>query len=94
MEKKSNVVPVHKKEERNLLENHCPIILLPIFSKVFERIIYNSLFNYFISNKYFLTDDSCIAQLLAIIHEMQTNFDSNPPVDVGSVFLDICKAFN
>ena len=25
---------------------------------------------------------------------MQTNFDSNPPVDARGVFLDISKAFN
>ena len=36
----------------------------------------------------------CIAQLLAIIHEIQTNFDSNAPADVGGVFLDISKAFD
>ena len=41
--KKSNVVPVHKKEEKSFLKNYHPISLLPIFSKVFERIFYNSL---------------------------------------------------
>ena len=37
--KKANLVPVHKKEEKNLLKNCRPISLLPIFSKVFERIM-------------------------------------------------------
>ena len=99
--KKVNVVPVHNQEEKNLLKNYNPISLCPIFSKVFERIIYNSLFNQFIGNKLFtpsqpsfLPGDSCIAQCLAIIHEIQSNFDSNPLVDVGSVFLDISKAFD
>ena len=57
------------------------------------------MFNHFISNKLFtpsqsgfLEGDSCIAQLLAIIHD--NIFDSNPPVDVRGVFLDISKAFN
>ena len=40
---KANVVPVHKKEQKNLLKNYHPIILLPIFTNIFERIIYNSL---------------------------------------------------
>ena len=35
--KKSNVVPIHKKELKNLIKNYWPISLLPIFSKVFER---------------------------------------------------------
>ena len=63
--------------------------------------IYNSLFNYFLSNKLFtpsqsgfLPGDSCIAKLLLIIHEIQTAFDENPTVDVRGVFLDISKAFD
>ena len=42
----------------------------------------------------FLPDDSCIAQLLTIIHEVHTNFDSNPFFDVRGVLLDISKAFS
>ena len=45
--KKSNVVPVHKKESTNLIKNYRSISLLPIFSKIFERLIFNSLFNHF-----------------------------------------------
>ena len=41
--KLANAVPVHKKEEKKLLKNYRPISLLPIFSKIFERVIYNSL---------------------------------------------------
>ena len=97
----ANVVPVHKKEDNNLLKNYCPISQLPIFSKVFEGIIYNFLFNHFIRNKPFtpsqsgfLPNDSCIAQLVVIIHEIQTNFDINPLVYVRGVFLDISQAFD
>ena len=95
------MISVHKKEENNLLKNYRRIGLLPIFTRVFERIIYNSLFNHFIRNKLFtpsqfgfLPGNSCIAQILAIIHEIQTNIDSNAPVDVRSVFLDISKEFD
>ena len=42
----------------------------------------------------FLPGDSSIAQLLSIIHEIQTAFDNNPTVDVRGVFLDISKAFD
>ena len=68
---------------------------------MFERVIYNSHFNYFQSNRLFTTSqpgflpgDSCIAQLLSIIHEIQTAFDENPTVDVRGVFLDLSKAFD
>ena len=66
--KKSDVVPVHKKESTNLMKNYRAISLLPIFSKIFERLILNSLFNYFIQNKLltecqsgFIPGDSCVA---------------------------------
>ena len=59
------------------------------------------MFNYFLSNKLFtpsqsgfLPGDSSIAQLLSIIHEIQTAFDNNPTVDVRGVFLDISRAFD
>ena len=99
--KKPNVFPVHKKEDKNLSKNYRPISLLPIFSKTFERVTYNSLFNHFQSNKLFtslqsgvLSVDSCTAQLLSIIHEMQTAFDSNPTVDVRRIFLDVSNTFD
>ena len=40
--KKSNVVPIHKKESKSFIKNCCPMRLLPIFSKVFERLVYNA----------------------------------------------------
>ena len=99
--KKVNVVPVHKKEGKMFVKKYRPISLLPIFRKMFERVIYNSLFKYFKSNRLFtpfqsdfLPVDTYIAQLLSIIHEIQTAFDENPTVDVGGVFLDISKAFD
>ena len=51
--KKSNVVPVDKKKNTNLIKNFSPVSLLPIFSKIFERLIFNSLFNYFMQSKLF-----------------------------------------
>ena len=51
--KKANVVPVHKKEDKNLLKNYGPISLQPIFGKVFERIVFKDLFNYFHKNQFF-----------------------------------------
>ena len=61
----------------------CSNSLLTIFSKIFERVILNSLFNHFVRNKLFtnqavfLPGDLCIAQFLLIIHEIQTNFDDD-----------------
>ena len=48
--KKANIVPVHKKDDKQLLKNYRPISLLPICGKVLERILYNSMFEFFIQN--------------------------------------------
>ena len=94
--RKANVVPVHKNEDKNFLKNYRPISLFPIFSKVLERVIYNSLFNHFhiFSQSGFLPGDSYIAQLLSIIHEIQTAFDKNPTAEVRGILLNISKAFD
>ena len=42
--KKAHVAPVHKKGDKQCLENYRPISLLPICSEIFERLIYNELF--------------------------------------------------
>ena len=73
--KKANVVPVHKKESKNLVKNYRPIYLLPIFGKIFERVILKDLFNYFHKSEFFtkcqsgfLPGNSCISQFLSIVH--------------------------
>ena len=48
--KKTHVIPVHKKGHKQCLENDRPASLLPICSKLFERLIYNELFIFFTDN--------------------------------------------
>ena len=99
--RKSNVVPIHKKESKNLIKKYRPISLLLIFSKILERLISNSMFNYFRQNNVFtefqsgfIPGDSCVAQLLSITHEIYQSFDCSPTRDINGVFLDISKAFD
>ena len=44
--KRSNVVPVHKKGDKQVVDNYRPVSLLPIFGKIRERLIFNSLFEF------------------------------------------------
>ena len=90
--KKSNVVPIYERDSKNLIKNYRPISLLPIFSKIFERLIFNSLFNYFIQNKLFTEYQSGF--IPDVTHEIYTSFDCNPPQDIRGTFLDISKAFD
>ena len=99
--KKANVVPIHKKGYKQLLENYRLVSLLPICDKILEHVIFNSLFNYFIENNLlsphqsgFIPGDSCVQQLISITHEIYNAFDCNPSLEVRGVFLDISKAFD
>ena len=74
---------------------------MPIFGKIFEKIIFNNIYNFFFEQKLlnpnqfgFFLPDSCTNQLLAITHEIFETFDCNPSLEVRSVFLDISKAFD
>ena len=95
------MVPVHKKNSKNDIKNYRPISLLPIFSKIFEKVIYNTIFKHLESNNLlanqqsgFRPGDSCVNQLISITHEIFSAFDCNPSLEVRGVFLDISKAFD
>ena len=99
--KKSNIIPVHKKNDKRLVNNYRPVSLLPVFGKLFEKIIFNKTYKFLLEEKLlnpnqsgFRPSDSCINQLIAITHEIFKAFDCNPPLEVRSVFLDISKAFD
>ena len=71
--------------------------MLPIFEKIFERIIYNNLFEYLTTNKLisdsqsgFNPGGSCVNQLLSITHEIYDSLDNG--LEVRGVFLDVSKA--
>ena len=97
--KKGNVVLVHKKNDKQHLNNYLPISLLPICSKTFKRLIFNEIFEFFIENNLisqhqsgFKPGDSCSNQLLSITHKIYQSFDEG--FDVRSVFRDISKTFD
>ena len=41
--KRSNIIPVHKKNDKQLIISYRPISLLPIFGKIFEKVIFNKI---------------------------------------------------
>ena len=88
--KKGNIVPIHKKGDKQNIKNYRPVSLLPICGKIFERLIFNEMFIYFSANKLisknqsgFQPGDSCINQLLSITHKIFTSFDNG--LEVRSV---------
>ena len=99
MWKKANVIPIHKKNDKQSIKNYRPVSLLPICGKIFERIIYNQTFKFFLENELispnqsgFKPGDSCVNQLLSISHQIHQSLDEN--LEVRGIFLDISKAFD
>ena len=87
--------------DKQIVPNYRPVSLLPICSKIFEKLIFIELFKFFedsnLLSKHqsgFLPGDSCLYQLLAIAYDIFSSFDCNKTLETGSVFLDISKAFD
>ena len=75
--------------------------MLPIFGKIFEKVIYDNLYKYLHNNEIlsekqsgFRPGDSCVSQLISISHEIYKSFDGNPSLETRGVFLDMSKAFD
>ena len=87
-------MPIHKKGDKQTLKNYRPVSLLPICGKIFERLIYNKMFGFFLdkglisaNQSGFKAGDSWINQLLSITHDIYKSFDDD--YEVRGVFLDI-----
>lgn len=70
--KTANIVPVHKKGEREYAENYRPISLLPIVSKVLERCVFYNIKDHLytvIKNTQhgFIRGRSCVTNLLEVL---------------------------
>ena len=79
--KKANLVPLYKKEGHQCVKNYRLVSLLPVFSKIFERLFYKAMFKHFLDNNLifsnqsgFNSGDSCINQLIAITHDILKGF--------------------
>ena len=99
--KKSIICPIHKKGVKQIINNYGPVSLLPICGKIFQRLIFNYLFEYLEKFKLlsahesgFQAIDSCVDQLLSIVHNIYTVFDAYPTLESRGIFLDISKTFD
>ena len=99
--KKSVICPIHKKGVKQIINNYGPVSLLPICGKIFQRLIFNYLFEYLEKFKLlsahesgFQAIDSCVDQLLSIVHNIYTVFDAYPILESRGIFLDISKTFD
>ena len=97
--KLAKVQPLFKKGDTTLLDNYRPISILPSLSKVFEKVVYKQLYDYFVSNHLFYTSQHGFKTLhstetaaLEFIDKIFKFLDSGKlPL---SIYLDLSKAFD
>ena len=95
----AKILPIYKKEENNIFDNYRPISLLPTLSKVFERIVYNQLYSYFIQNKLLYFSQHGFRKLhstetasLEFTDRIIQHLD-NGKIPIA-IFIDLSKAFD
>ena len=97
--KKAKIIPLHKGDSVLSVANYRPISLLPIFSKIFEKLIYNQFIEYINKNK-ILTElqfgfqknkstEQAISSIISHINHAKSNKLSS-----YCIFLDFAKAFD
>ena len=94
--KQANVVPILKKGCKTCPKNYRSVSLLPLFSKVLERVVYISLFNHVrpvLSTKQhgFLPGRSCASNLGTMLHSAWSNVSAGSQTDV--IYTDYSSAF-
>ena len=94
----AKITPIFKKDDRTLFTNYRPISLLPIFSKVIEKVICIQINDFFVENKLFFNHQygfrsghSTELAALELTDRIITALDNhNTPLNI---FLDLSKAF-
>lgn len=97
--KVARVVPVHKKGPVNSVNNYRPISIVPIFSKILEKVLQSQLISYFEKNCLFnksqygfrvgLSTTAAITELMRVINE---GFKGGQYI--GALFCDLTRAFD
>lgn len=97
--KLARVIPVFKSGDDSNLSNYRPISILPCFSKILERIMYNRLSSYLqnhnilYNNQYgFKKGHSTQHAVIKLVDEILIGFDKNK--HTLGVFIDLAKAFD
>ena len=97
--KLAKVVPVYKSGDSDSCNNYRPISVLPVFSKVFERIIHKRLYNFFTrygllhSSQYgFRNKFSSYMAVLEAYNKIVSLLDTGE--HTAGIFLDLSKAFD
>ena len=95
----ARVSPIFKKDEKFLFNNYRPISVLPCFSKLLEKIMYNRLYKYLSDNNYlyekqfgFQATHSTEYAVIQLTSQILQAFNEKDHT-IG-IFIDLSKAFD
>ena len=95
----AKVIPLYKTKDPALFCNYRPISLLPVFSKILERLMYNRLYNFLTEHNIlsmnqfgFRKKYSTFLALMDLVDNITKNIDGGN-YSIG-FFLDLSKAFD
>ena len=99
-EKCAKITPIHKSDEKTVMDNNYrPISVLPVLSKVFERIVHHQLYTYLEENNLlsdcqfgFRRKSSTEHAVTYFSDLIKTSMDEGK--QTGAVFVDLRKAFD
>jgi hypothetical protein len=97
--KNSEIKHIYKKGDKPQITNYRPISLLPVFSKIFEKVLYKRLYNHLSSNSILVKEQfgfRCNTSTEMAIYTLVNNILSslNTKTIVGGLFCDLQKAFD
>ena len=93
------VIPLFKNGEANKINNYRPVSWLSTLSKVFEKIVYKYVYNFFLDNNRnnsiatrFLEAFSMITQLIELQYTFAKALDDQKDTRTVFLYVDISKA--
>ena len=97
--KLAQVIPLYKAKNKSLIENYRPVSLLPVLSKVLEKIVYRRVYKYLCKNDILFTSQfgfrhshSTVDAISELTGKIITGFEKRE-YTLG-IFLDLSKAFD
>ena len=95
----ARVAPIFKSGQTNDRSNYRPISVLPVLARVFEKLIFNQLYDYLDKNKHLFSNQSGFRALHSVVTCLLNNTDDwYVNMDNGrytaNIFIDLKKAFD
>ncbi len=88
----AKIIPVYKKDYETVFTNYRPISLLPAISKIFEKVLFKQLCEYFTDKKLFYNAQYGLFAALDLVDRIM--IEMNEMNTQVNIFLDILKAFD